>query len=142
MRFLILVWLAIFVLAFSVQWSSESELRELQAHGQMVVGKIVAIQPEFHQTVRYQYEAEGKTFEQVGSIHMLGKTLSEVSVGESVPVYYLPKKPEKSRIADPKAVATNVMPKLLSSFCFSTIVAIISSLMWLLKKNSNYFRNQ
>ncbi len=139
MRLLIIFWLVIFLLIFFLQWESESGLRELKRQSSMTTGKVIAVQPEQHQTVLYEYEVGGKTFLQSGGVGLIGKTIAEMNVGDSVPVYYLPGNPNISRIGNPQSVSTDLKSKLLSSLCFSAFVTFVSSLLLLLKKNSNYF---
>ena len=138
MRLLFISWLAIFLLIFTFQWASDDELRKLKNRSATTTGKIIAIQPEQHQTVRYEYEVGEETFVRSGGVNLIGKSLYEMKVGDSVPVFYYPENPTISRIGNPHSISIDWKTKLLSSVAFSIIAVLIASLMRNLKMKNNY----
>jgi len=63
--------------------------------------------PEFHNTVRYEYQVKGTKFEGQTQSWRPNPPLSEIKVGQPLIIYYDPKNPSLSVLGDPTPMLTN-----------------------------------
>jgi YD repeat-containing protein len=75
------------------------EHRRLALHGQVAEGRLTAIRPKEHQTVRYTFHAAGRAYE--------GVDQGVGAVGDAVQVTYLPSDPTVSTLDDPAREAAD-----------------------------------
>jgi hypothetical protein len=101
---------AIFFIVFAViygffgcaifpQWR---EYERLVHAGTETHGKVVAIEPENHQSVRYGYQVDSKLYSGSSSVGFGGlPPLSQIKIGDEIPVTYWPLHPWISLPGDP-----------------------------------------
>ena len=85
--YVFLLW-PFFAEMFNPQW-------DLLHRGVKTQGKVTAFTPEIHGTVRYSFEVHGAVFDG----HW--RPTDVVAIGDSVPITYLPERPETSTVGDP-----------------------------------------
>ena len=124
----VVFWLSLFLAILVWQWSDESDLRQLNKVGIRTTGRIVELLPHQHQSVRYEFEAGGRRYVDLGGVSSIGKTPLEMSIGDMAPVYYLPNDPTVSWIGNPETGISPLRIKVLGAFGFATLVSLISLL--------------
>lgn len=72
--------------------------RDLERHGVHTQARVIALTPENHGTIRYRFDVAGVGYE--GS----DQPPFYVTVGDSIPVTYLPTKPTTSTAGEPSIV--------------------------------------
>ena len=80
---------------------------DLSRRGVHTQGRVTALTPENHSTVRYRFEADGTAYE--GS----WQSPSVVAVGDSIPVTYLPDQPQTSVAGEPRVDGWWFLPFVL-----------------------------
>jgi hypothetical protein len=88
----------------SLNWVS---FRRLTAHGIMGQGVVLALTPEIHNTVRYEYYVDGRRFEGQTQLWPPNPPLDRLRVGQSLIVCYDPEHPENSVLGNPIPILEN-----------------------------------
>lgn len=122
----LLVWgalaAAIVLLIGSLNWRS---YYLLAAHGRCTQATIIALLPQDHNTARYQYQVNGRTFEGQMQSWEPNPPLEQMKVGQIVVVYYDPANPAESVLGDPRPILQNeTIFILLAALIMPTIIVI------------------
>jgi Protein of unknown function (DUF3592) len=88
----------------SLNWPT---YRRLAARGVEGQAKVIELLPKIHDTVRYEYHVAGKTFEGQMTTWQPNPPTKQLSVGNSLTIYYDPDHPEISVPGDPKPILRN-----------------------------------
>jgi hypothetical protein len=67
----------------------------------------VKLTPEFHNTVRYEYQVGAIKFEGQSQSWLPNPPVEKIKVGEPLVIYYDPLNPSRSVLGDPKPMLTN-----------------------------------
>src|SRR5689334_5022668 len=70
---------------FALAWFDESNLRGLAKRGRQNDGKIVAIEPDNHRSVRYQFVVAGQTYSGIDGVSGIDLTFDQITIGSVVP---------------------------------------------------------
>jgi hypothetical protein len=90
---------AFFGRAVFPQWK---DYERLVHSGSKIRGKVVAKEPENHQSIRYEYSVDSKIYSGSSSTGFGGlPLLSEIKIGDQIPVTYWPERPSVSLPGDP-----------------------------------------
>jgi hypothetical protein len=76
--------------------------RDLAKGGRPARAAVTALEPRNHQQVHYTFRLDGRVYAGTGQAGYGAPRFSELAVGDSIPIYYLPRNPEKSAIGDPR----------------------------------------
>ncbi len=95
-------------------------------------GKVLGLYPQEHGTISYAYTVGGRSFQQRGS----PQQLDGLSVGTSVPVYYLPAAPSVSILHEPRGEFWRVLLNVLlgSAFVCTWLTVAFTSLQQRLRR--------
>jgi hypothetical protein len=97
--------------------------RRMAARGVPGRATVVELLPKVHETVRYHYEVAGQKFEGQMQSWEPNPPLGQLSIGQSVVVYYDPQRPEESVLGDPKPMLRNeIISILLAAFVGPTFI--------------------
>jgi Protein of unknown function (DUF3592) len=97
------------------------ELHDLADSHSVTTGKIIETYPQVHSICKYRYSVEGKFYEQTG------RPCGDYVIGEQVAIYFSPRDPSRSVIADPERLFLNdLIPSLLALFLFPIIGAAVA----------------
>ncbi len=103
---------------FSADYRAHSRLADHGVVGEAVVEETL---PQIHQTVKYHYEAAGRTFEGRGLSWRPNPDLSEIKPGQKLVVYYDPANPSFSMLGDPRQpLQSDLFFSILGALMFST----------------------
>jgi hypothetical protein len=80
---------------------------QLKRHGVHTQGRVIALTPENHATVRYRFQVSGVAYE--GS----DQPPFHVAVGDSLPITYLPGRPATSTAGEPSLEGWWLLPLVL-----------------------------
>jgi len=101
------MWLMVYGLFLIPVTSMLKPQWELKRHGVRTQGRVIALTPENHATVRYRFEVSGVAYQ--GS---WGPPFN-VAVGDSLPVTYLPNRPATSIAGEPSLEGWWFLPFVL-----------------------------
>jgi hypothetical protein len=97
------------------------EMHDLAESHSVTTGKIIETYPQVHSICKYRYSVEGKFYEQTG------RPCGDDVVGEEVTIYFSPRDPSRSVIADPERLFLNdLIPSLLALVLFPIIGAVVA----------------
>ena len=82
-------------------------LNRLIAHGVKAQATAVKLTPEFHNTVRYEYQVDGTKFEGQDQSWLPNPPLQQIKVGQPLVIYYDSLNPSISVLGDPKPMLNN-----------------------------------
>jgi hypothetical protein len=68
---------------------------------------VIEVLPKVHNTLRYEYQVAGRTFQGQMDSWPPNPPLDKLGSGHSVLIFYDPKYPEKSVLGDPKPMLKN-----------------------------------
>ncbi len=122
----ILTWLVLAVVIAvgigSLNWLS---YRSMETRGVSGQGTVIELLPKIHNTVRYEYHVRGQSFEGRMQAWRPNPPLEQLSVGQSLVIYYDPEHPEKSVLGDPKGMIENeTISVALATIIFSTFLVV------------------
>ncbi len=99
--------------------------RRMAARGVLDKATVVELFPKIHDTVRYEYEVGGRTFEGKMQSWQPNPPLEQLGVGQSLVIYYDPQHPEVSVLGDPKLILRNeTISVLLATLGVPTFVVV------------------
>ena len=115
--------LAIAVGIGSLNWLS---YRRLAVRGVSGRATVVELLPKNHNTVRYEYQVAGRTFQGQMQSWQPNPPLEQLSVGQPLFVYYDPEHPEESVLGDPKPIFKNETISIaLAAVGFPTFLVVV-----------------
>ena len=122
----VVIWLCVAVVAAitvgSLYWFSYHRMVRRYVLGQATV---VELHPEFHGTVRYEYQVQGRPFQGQTQPSAPNPPLEQLRLGQSLVLYYDRERPEKSVLGDPKLMLKNEpLSSMIATFCFLTLLAV------------------
>src|SRR6266487_1811574 len=88
----------------SLNWRSYRRMAGPGVSGQ---GTVIELRPKIHNTLRYEYHVAGRAFEGQMQSWPPNPPLEQLSVGQSLVIYYDPEHPEESVLGDPKPILKN-----------------------------------
>jgi hypothetical protein len=107
----------------SLNWVFYRRLSVRGVTGQAIV---VELLPKNHNTVRYEYQVGGRTFQGQMQSWPPNLPLEQLSVGQPLVVYYDPVHPEESVLGDPKPIFKNEMISIaLAAVGFPTFLVVV-----------------
>jgi hypothetical protein len=110
----------------SLNWPA---YRRMAARGISGKATVLELLPRIHNTVRYQYEVSGQTFEGQMQSWQPNPPLEQLGIGQSVIIFYDPEQPATSVLGDPKPILQNeTISVLLAAFVIPTFVVL--TLVW------------
>jgi hypothetical protein len=87
---------------------------------------IVELLPQIHNTVRYEYQVAGQTFQGRMGSRQPNPPSEQLGVGQSVVIYYDPEHPEVSVLGDPKLMfSSETAPVMLAALIFPTFIVFV-----------------
>jgi hypothetical protein len=95
------------LIAFFIGGLNVPHLEHLTTRGVQTQATVTELTPKEHLTLRYEYQVDGKKFEQQGAPWRPNPPLDEIKVGDSLVIYYDPVYPSVSVLGDPKPMLTN-----------------------------------
>jgi len=107
MKWAILWLVLVAVAAIGVGGLNVPLFNRLTAHGVEAQATAVKLTPEFHNTVRYEYQVGGIKFEGQDQSWLPNPPLEQIKVGQALVIYYDPLNPSRSVLGDPKPMLTN-----------------------------------
>jgi hypothetical protein len=104
----VITWLVLAAL-FAVALGSINlrDYHRFLAQGVLGHATVTSLHPEFHNTVRYEYRVAGQTFHGQMQSWSPNPELQQLSVGQTLVIYYDPGHPEQSVLGDPKPMLEN-----------------------------------
>jgi hypothetical protein len=96
----------------------------LRRNGILVEGVAVARAP--HDQVKYSFQAGGSEYQSVGMTGFGTPPSERISIGDRLPVYYLPKDPKVNCLGSPREIFSNELPPVLLAVILfpSMIIAV------------------
>jgi hypothetical protein len=95
----------------------------LLAHGVEAPATAVKLTPEFHNTVRYEYQVDGKKFEGQDQSWLPNPPVAEIKVGQALVIYYDPQNPSHSVLGNPKPMLANELISVgMAALLFPTFI--------------------
>jgi hypothetical protein len=107
MKWLILWLIMVAVVALVVGSLNVPFYYRLITNGVKAQATIIELTPQIHNTVRYEYQVEGRSFKGQRSPSSPNSSTDQISVGQSLVIYYDPLNPSLSVPGDPKPMLTN-----------------------------------
>ena len=87
---------------------------------------IVELLPQIHNTVRYEYQVAGQTYQGRMGSRQPNPPTEQLGVGQSVVIYYAPEHPEISVLGDPKLMFSGeTFPVLLAALIGPTFIVFV-----------------
>jgi hypothetical protein len=87
---------------------------------------VVELLPKNHNTLRYEYQVAGRTFQGRMQSWQPNPPLEQLSVGQPLVVYYDSEHPEESVLGDPKPIFKNEMISIaLAAVGFPTFLVVV-----------------
>ena len=87
---------------------------------------IVELLPQIHNTVRYEYQVAGQTYQGRMGSRQPNPPTEQLGVGQSVVIYYAPEHPEVSVLGDPKLMfSSETFPVLLAALIGPTFIVFV-----------------
>ena len=87
---------------------------------------IVELLPQIHNTVRYEYQVAGQTYQGRMGSRQPNPPTEQLGVGQSVVIYYAPEHPEISVLGDPKLMfSSETFPVLLAALIGPTFIVFV-----------------
>lgn len=106
----------------SLNWPAYYRMTKRGIRG---TGTVVQLLPEIHNTVRYEYQVAGQKFEGQMQSWSPNPALEQLSVGQSLVIYYDPQHPEESVLGEPRRMLDNeTISVALAAFGVPTIAVI------------------
>jgi Protein of unknown function (DUF3592) len=81
--------------------------RRLVVHGALGQATVLEVLPHDHNTLRYQYQVDGKRFRGQTQSWPPNPPLQQINLGQTVVIYYDPADPDVSVLGDPHGMLTN-----------------------------------
>jgi Protein of unknown function (DUF3592) len=98
----------------------------MAARGVSGKATVVELLPKIHNTVRYEYAVGGQTFQGQMQSWQPNPSLEQLSVGQSLVIFYDPQQPDASVLGDPKPILRNeTISVLLAAFGVPTFVVVV-----------------
>lgn len=85
-----------------------SKYQHLARNAVKTTGKVTAKEPQKHNSIRYSFEVDHKTYSGLGHAGGENPTFDELQVGAPVSVYYDPDQPDNSFLGNPAEQAASV----------------------------------
>jgi hypothetical protein len=96
---------AIYAFFGSVIYPQWKDYERLAHSGSKIRGRVVSKEPENHQVVRYEYAVDSKIYYGSSSSSFGGlPSLSQIKIGDEIPVTYWPERPSISLPGNPSEV--------------------------------------
>ena len=87
---------------------------------------IVELLPQIHNTVHYEYQVAGQTFQGRMGSRQPNPPSEQLGVGQSVVIYYDPEHPEVSVLGDPKLMFSGeIFPVVLAALGGPTFIVFV-----------------
>jgi hypothetical protein len=84
-------------------------------------GTAVARKP--HDGIEYSFSVSNRTYAGVGRADVVEPTFGKTSMGDKLPVYYLPQAPEINCLGSPKELfSKDLLPNILIALLFPTAI--------------------
>lgn len=117
------LWLLLFLFFLGLMAGRPIKYFRLAINGQRTEG--VAIATELHRQIKYSFTDGTREYTSVGMLGLGTPPFERISLGEHLPVYYLPGSPEISCLGDPQDHLHNELPgALVVPFLFPTFIVI------------------
>jgi hypothetical protein len=118
-------WLALGLIVVTIMGRDLFSYYLLRSNGILVEGIAVARAP--HDQIKYSFQTGGSEYQSVGMIGFGTPPSERISIGDKVPVYYLPKDPKINCLGSPEKLFSNELPPvLLAATLFpSLIIAMV-----------------
>jgi hypothetical protein len=127
MKYAITWLLLVVVIAVGVGAINWPSYRRMAARGVSAKATVLELLPSVHNSVRYQYEVGGQTFEGQMQSWQPNPPLEHLVVGQPVVIFYDPQHPAASVLGEPKPILRNeTISVLLAAFGVPTVAV----LMW------------
>ena len=107
MRYAITWLVLVIVVAIGIGSLNCPAYRRMAARGVSGHATVVELLPKIHNTVRYRYVVAGQTFQGQMQSWQPNQPLEQLSVGQSLVIYYDPQHPEASVLGDQKPMLMN-----------------------------------
>lgn len=126
----LLVWIVLSAVGYQIgkMVFNPSHLELMTIEGKQIYARVVAKEPENHQTIRYVFDLNGVEYTGSGAAGAGNPSFQEIQIGDDVVVFYNPSNPQESILGNPwedlGAQYTGIM--------FSTIVFPILPMAFLL----------
>jgi len=92
---------------------------------------VIALTPEDHNTVRYEYHVGGELFTARDQCWPPNLPLEKLSAGQPVAIYYDPRNPRDSVLGDPKPMLENELGSIaVAGVLFPTIITFVFARSW------------
>jgi Protein of unknown function (DUF3592) len=98
----------------------------LLASGVEVRGGIIALQPDNHGSVIYEYETGGYSYKGAGHAGDIGANFDDLRVGQEVPVFFDPERREVSCLGEPSEHLNSLL--FLTAFLASSPTLFVVAL--------------
>ena len=117
------IWLIFAVFLAGFVGRGPIEYYRLMNKGQRVEG--VAIARELHQQIKYSFTDGKQEYTAVGMVGLGTPEFEEISLGDHLPVYYLPDSPAINCLGDPRQLLRNELPIAIAApLLFPTFLVI------------------
>jgi Protein of unknown function (DUF3592) len=104
----VLTWLSLAcIVAVVAGYLDLPSYRRMAARGVPGSATVVELTPQFHNTLRYEYQVAERTFQGQMQSRTPNLPLERLRVGQSVVVYFDPANPSDSVLGDPKPMLAN-----------------------------------
>ena len=119
----------------SLNWTSYRRMAARRVSGQATV---IELLPNIHNTLRYEYQVAGRTFQGQMQSWPPNPPLGQLGVGQPLVIYYDPEHPEQSVLGDPTPMLKNeTMSVGLAAILFPTL--LVAAWAW---RTSRKYANQ
>ena len=109
----VLLWLMVAAIIVGIGSLNCPSLFRLVTRGVSSQGTVIALTPELHNTVRYEYHVAGEVITGQNQCWPPNPPLERLSVGQSVAIYYDPRNPKDSVLGNPKPMLENEIGSVL-----------------------------
>ena len=121
-----IAWLLVLILAAGISGRNWLRYRRIAAQGVSGRATVVELLPKLHNTVHYQYAVGGQTFQGRMQSWPPNAPLEQLSVGQSLVIFYELQDPVASVLGDPKPILRNeTISVLLAAFGVPTFVVLV-----------------
>ncbi|HLJ86042.1 MAG TPA: hypothetical protein VKZ53_04415 [Candidatus Angelobacter sp.] len=116
-----LLWLFLAALIAAIGGGPSLNYWRLSRNGIPIQGIALARRP--HWQIKYSFEINGHKYEGTGRTGIGAPFFNQISIGDIVPVYYLPAAPDINCLGDPKKLwANELVPWMGSLILFPTMI--------------------
>lgn len=136
-RWIIAVLLGAVIAAVSAGFTGQyiPGYRALAESGRPARAAVTALEPRNHRQVHYTFRVGERVYAGIGRAGFGAPPFIELAVGDSIPVHYLPRDPEKSVIGDPRVHLANERgasrTATLGTFLIVTVMAWLDRRRWI-----------